>query len=188
MRALLSTLLMLILCGLAVAQKKPAKKNLTDYLNSIPTAENSSFYELFRDKRTKFEIRDNKNGYVRIVGDFDGYFEVALFRKKDLSPVLVLGETFCGPACGTDLLVFKPVDGKLVDITSNIFPKITEEKAQAELRRMLKDEKAEMVGTTFKLPRYGTTIKFFDDETETLLFEIVWKKNKFRIKESGLRR
>jgi len=133
------------------------------------------------NESAKIEIRDTKNGYLKITGAIDGWLEVALFRKKNRQPLLVIGVTGCGPACGTELHAFEFENGNAVEVSKSVFPKFQDGEIENKLaRRFGKTE--DYYGDVLEiLPRKGTTIKtVFEDESD-VLYEFAWKNDKFEL-------
>ncbi|NNE98083.1 MAG: hypothetical protein HKN25_03580 [Pyrinomonadaceae bacterium] len=135
-------------------------------------------------KTDKIEIRDTKNGYLKITGGIDGWLEVALFRKKDRSPVLVIGVTGCGPACGTELHAFEFKNGNAENVSEKLFPRFFENEIDNKLYRRT-GKKEDYYGDILDvLPRKGTTIKTVLEDENDVLYEIEWKNDIFEIKRN----
>lgn len=164
--------------GVAEAQKpkENSKRNVLEHYKLLPS--NMLDYE---GAMAKPVVEDIKNGYLKIEGAFEGYVEVALFRKKDGSGILVVGNTSCGPVCGTDLNAYEYVDDQMREVTENVMPSLTEDMIRAEFRRIVKDPNAEMVSFIYELPRIGKTIKILDDDSGKLIYSLEFKKDKFVI-------
>lgn len=161
--------------GFAEAQKKDTQ-NILDYYKILPS--NALDDE---NLKAKLSVEDIKNGYLRIEGWFEGYIEVALFRKENGAGTLAVGFTECGPVCGTELKFYEYIENEMKDVTEKVFPAISEDKVRAEFRRIVKDPNAEMVSFVYELPRIGRTIKILDDETGKLIYSLDWKKDRFVI-------
>ena len=132
-------------------------------------------------------VEDLKNGYLRIEGAFEGYIEVALFRKKDSTPILLVSSTSCGPVCTSVVKALEHSDGKMVDVTESTIPVISSDKVKAiYLERKAKSddliEEGE-VPLVFELPRFGRTIKVKVDTTfapsDITVFRIKFSNDKF---------
>jgi hypothetical protein len=151
-------------------------RNVLDYYKLLPSNVLDN-----EGAMAKVTVKDTKNGYLKIEGAFEGYIEVALFRGKEGAAVLLVGTTYCGPVCGTDLEAKEHKKGEWFDLTDKILPKLTEEQIRAKFRKDRKDPKAEMVSFVYELPRYGKVIKINDDESGDLIYKLVWKNNRFVI-------
>ena len=191
-------LLMLILIGtigIANAQRKKDDRNVLDYYKLLPSdmvALPLGKHQKTADKEsgmeTKISIEDIKNGYLRLQGAYDGWVEVALFRKKNGDPLLVVAENGCGPACGTELTFFEFSNGKMIDVSRKVaFVYVENEIDNKLVRRYGKQEDTYYGDVLEVLPRNGTTIKtVLENEKEGLLFEIEWKNDKFVVKRDVL--
>ena len=164
------------------SQAKKDTRNVLDYYKLLP--ENMLENEAAKAKIT---IQDTKNGYLKIEGLFEGWVEVALFRKKSGSPVLIVGSTGCGPVCTTDVTAYELSGGKLVNETKRILPKLSDEEI-IEIYNKKKtdgdeDTESEPVSCVYELPRIGTVIKIKADTTlapsDITLYELHWKDDKF---------
>jgi hypothetical protein len=169
------TIFVLTLCVFSIrAQTKKDSKNVLDYYQLLPS-------NVLEKEGTKVIVKDTSNGYLKIEGAFDGYIEVALFRRKDGTAVLLIGTTYCGPVCGTDLEAKEYKKGTWFDLADKILPKLTEDRVRAKFRKDRKDPQAEMISYIYELPRNGTVIKINDDESGDLIYKLAWKNNKFVI-------
>jgi hypothetical protein len=171
-------LILFSLFGIAKAQKtrENDKRNVLEYYKLLPSNMLDNEGAL-----AKLIVEDIKNGYLKIEGAFEGYIEVALFRKKDGSGILVVGNTSCGPVCGTDLNAYEYMDDQMKEVTEDVMPSLTEDEIRAEFRRIVKDPNAEMVSFIYELPRFGKTIKILDDDSGKLIYSLEFKKDKFVI-------
>lgn len=164
------------------SQAEKDTRNVLDYYKLLP--ENMLDDEAAKAKIT---IQDTKNGYLKIEGLFEGWVEAALFRKKNGSPVLVVGSTGCGPVCETDVTAYEFSGGKLVNETERILPKLSDEQIIKIYNERKtdgdEDTEGEPVSQVYELPRIGTVIKIKADTTlapsNILLYELHWKDDKF---------
>lgn len=180
------TILFVLTCSVfsVQAQKKSPKDklNVLDYYKLLPTDNNDLISSNLLEKEyTRITVEDIKNGYLKIEGAFEGWIEVALFRKKNGQAILLIGENTCGPACGTELYAFESVKGKMMNVSKKVLPKITEDDVVKQFRHVKKDPEAEMISYLYVLPQYGTTIKITNDESGELIYEIKWENDKFVI-------
>lgn len=179
------TIVFVMACSMMAVQaqtkRQKDKRNVYDYYKILPSNDNLLTSDILKSKDTKIVIKDKKNGYLKIEGAFEGWVEVVLFRRRDGSAVVLVGENTCGPVCGTDLSAYELVDGKLEKITAKVFPKITEDEVRGKFRRNRNDPNAEMVSFVYVLPRYGMSIKINDDESGDLIYEIKWEDDMFKV-------
>lgn len=168
----------------AVSAQKKDKRNVADYYMMLPG-------NALEDKASKGKtiVRDLKNGYLKIEGAFEGYIEVALFRKKNGSAMLLVGATACGPVCDTEISGYEMSGDELVDVTEKVIPFLSTEDAADIYNRKknAEDEDAEdaPVPLVYGLPRYGRIIKVKADKTfapsNITLYELHFKNDKFVI-------
>jgi hypothetical protein len=176
---------MLAAFHIAEAQKvKSDKLNVLDYYKLEP--DNALASEAMQAKLT---ITDLKNGYLKIEGAFEGYIEVALFRKKDKSPILVISKTSCGPVCHSEVSAYTHKDGKMIDITETTLPRPSEPEINAIYNRKKKtgddDYGTFAVPLVYELPQIGRTITIKADQTfapsDITIFKLDFKNDKFVI-------
>jgi hypothetical protein len=172
-------------------------KTVTDYFLALP----ASFYSkdsegktikgaaLARFRRSLIKTEDIKNGYLRLEGAWEGWAEIALFKKTDGSYLIAQAETSCGPACDGFVKFFTYNAGKWTDVTRQVFPTLS----QAAVKKALAAKKISEPDNTpyyFRLPRIGTTVKMACNECETTdnagaggedftILEFAWNGAKF---------
>lgn len=165
---LLLVLVMAFLCSYANAQLR----TVTDYFLAIPLDQYStdssgkkvtSRAKLEKLRRSMIKIEDIPNGYLRIEGSWEGWAEIALFKKKDGSYIVGQAENGCGPACAGWIKFWSVDKGKWKDITSTVFKDISDVEAAAAFNSIKpsEEESAEAAGFPFYflLPRKGTDLK-----------------------------
>ncbi len=169
------------------AQVKNNPNTVTDYYLLLPT-DNLPILESVRSRRSIIKIEDTKNGFLRLEGAWEGWAEIALFRKTNREAVIAVEQVGCGPACDGALqfLIYK--NGKWTDATANVLPQLEDEDILAAYNR-LKPAKGDehsledMPATYWVLPQKGTTIKLVvgdasESEGKTLM-SFNWNGNKF---------
>ena len=172
-------------------------QTVTDYFMAFPTnqfAKNNDGKILQGAALTKFrrsliKVEDTKNGYLRLEGAWEGWAEIALFKKADGSYLVAQTETGCGPACGGSIKFFTYNAGKWADVTKQVFPALsTTAVRQAFVAKKMNP--ADGTESYFLLPRVGTTIKMACNmceipnaapggEEDTTLLEFTWNGAKF---------
>lgn len=95
-------LLAFILAVFALFQtaSAPAKNNpntVTDYYLLLP-ADNLMILESVKSRRSIIKTEDAKNGFLRLEGAWEGWAEIALFRKTNREAVIAVEYIGCGPA------------------------------------------------------------------------------------------
>jgi len=175
-------------------------KTVTDYFLAMPADVYATTIDgktvkgkaaLTKYRKSLIKIEDIKNGYLKLEGAWEGWAEIALFKKKDGSFLIAQAETGCGPACDGFIKFFTYNSGKWTDVTKQVFPTLSEKQInQAFINKKISLED----GTShyFLLPRVGTTIKMAcnmcengetTDDPDLVLMEFAWNGEKFTIKK-----
>ncbi len=145
------------------AQVKANPSTVTDYYLLLPT-ENLMVLESVKNRRSLIKTQDLKNGYLRLEGGWEGWAEIALFRKKNREAVIAVELVECGPACGgvTQFLTYK--NGKWADVTAIVMPELEDADILAAYNRVKtrKDDAHsldDMPYTYWILPQKDTSLK-----------------------------
>ena len=188
MRIFISILFLGILPVLNFAQAEP--KTVTDFYLALPetpseikgsskrfdddfsfakSAGSRSKTAIVQHRKSLIKIADLKNGYLRLEGTWEGWAEIALFKKADGEYVVAFSQVGCGPGCSGRIIFLTYRDHTWKDVTDQVFPV-----------NSIPDE------GYFKLPRVGTTIELIcgDPSNETCqedkkLAEFKWNKTRF---------
>ncbi|MBL8182376.1 MAG: hypothetical protein JNL64_12285 [Blastocatellia bacterium] len=114
-------------------------------------------------RRSLIKIEDIKNGFIRLEGSWEGWADIALFKKKDGSYLVAHAETGCGPACSGFVKFYTVNAGIWTDVTGSVFKELTDVDAAKAFnrRKSEEDETASVDDFNFYyiLPREGRTIK-----------------------------
>jgi len=130
---------------------------------------------IIKYRRSVIKTEDLKNGYLKLeADDWDGWAEIALFKKADGSYLVALSQIdYMGPGSAGDIMILSLERGQWTDVTKSVFPGNP------------------FSGIAyFKLPRVGTTIALTcsderGDESKPecqageTLAEYLWDKTKF---------
>lgn len=192
-------ILFLFIAGIlftTIASAQP--KTVTDYFLAMPDEVYStdlegnkikSKNELIKFRKTLIKIEDIKNGYLKLEGAWEGWAEIALFRKNDGSYIIAQAENGCGPACDGFVKFWTYKSGKWTDITAQLFPEISQKTAAKAFnaKKPANEESADENGFPFYylLPRQGRTLKIACNEctqsgAEDFVFlEYEWNGSKF---------
>src|SRR5215813_13795372 len=73
-------------------------------------------------------IKDLPKGYLRIEGGWEGFSEIALFRKPDGGTLIGVVNNYCGPACKQRVFFVEPVDRDWVERTEEVLPEIPKQR------------------------------------------------------------
>ena len=110
-------------------------KTVTDYFLAMPDSEEFPYYrsEETNDKTTLRKFRkslikteDIKNGYLKLGGDWDGFAEIALFKKTDGNYLIAEMRADCDPVCEGFLRFFTYDRAKWQDVTHEYLPEYGE--------------------------------------------------------------
>ncbi len=130
---------------------------------------------LAKHRRSLIKIEDVNNGYLRLEGAWEGWSEIAIFKKAGGSYLVAVSQTGCGPGCSGEVMFLTYTNGRWSDVTRTVFP-------------------ADPFNSEgyFELPRTGTTVKLkcgADNEGlelepgecrgDTVLAEFKWDRGKF---------
>jgi hypothetical protein len=175
-------------------------KTVTDYYLAMPNDLYSSTIEgkkitnkaaLIKHRKSLIKIEDIKNGYLKLEGPWEGWAEIALFKKTDGSYIIAQAESGCGPACDGSVKFWTYKAGKWADVTKSVFTEPTG-KAVAKQFNATKgetDEAADESGMPFyyNLPRQGKIMTLACNECSEVrdgngdftIFSYEWNGTKF---------
>lgn len=193
-KAILLVTLVLLFASFTFAQPK----TVTDYFLAMPDDVYSTTIEgnkitgksaLTKHRKSLIKIEDIKNGYLKLEGAWEGWAEIALFKKTNGSYIIAQAESGCGPACDGFVKFFTYNAGKWTEITKQIFPEISQKEVAKAFnsKKSADDESADEAGFSFYylLPRIGRTIKVACNECaqssvgDFVIFEYEWNGAKF---------
>ena len=153
--------------GVAYQSSKP--RTVLDYYLLLP----DKYFEADKEQRVKWmldpkrgAIVDVKNGYIYAPGDgAQTRIYVCLFRRAEGNYLIAVKTHAPDTKEYTNLDFYVYENGSFVDVTQAVLPVAVNE----ELR--------------YEMPRYGTTIKV-SNKRGRKVYELVWAKDKFRLKRS----
>lgn len=131
---------------------------------------NEAKSSIIKYRKSIIKIEDVKNGYLRLEsGEWEGWAEIALFKKADGTYLTAVSQVGCGPSCEGGVLFLDYKNGKWTNVTKRVFPAAPSSAV-----------------SYYKLPRFGTNIEQIcgDESGETCrdgekLAEFKWNKEKF---------
>lgn len=183
-RILLTTVVIFGSVALAEAQRKTDSRNVVDYYNLYVSAMIEE-----PNPTEKITIRDTKNGFLEILGNFSRR-EVALFRKDNGGAILLVAEYDCNSICYTELDAYEPYqDGsemKMAPVSHEALPRLSR-RENLEIfnrKRSASTQSALDVLVQQNLPRKGRIIQVLGTElgkTFVKLYELHLKNDKFVI-------
>jgi len=161
--------LLLIYCAASLLAAGP--KNIKDCLRLLP----EKYLGLAgttlpaAERLAMIEIDDSANGWLRLSGRgrnaFEGWIELALFRRGPGGPMLGVAVNHCGPRCEQRLLFLSWVGGEWEEITGRVFSPLSENRVRALYHREFPgDESADDPPVLYRLPRRGTDILLVSQE------------------------
>ncbi len=185
-----TSFLICIICMLAFAMStltETVPQNVLDYYLLLP----SEYLTIggSADERLKaIKVKDVKNGYLRIEGDWEGHTEVALFRNSDRSALIAVSDVHFGPGPEQKMHFLQYLNGRWIDKTEQVLPRVSKEKiASAYLAKKGSedDDFGDDVPHVYLLSRVGTTIAVVTapgfTAVEFTLLELKWKNGRFEI-------
>ncbi|MBX7174414.1 MAG: DUF3256 family protein [Pyrinomonadaceae bacterium] len=175
-------------------------KTVTDYFLAMPDNVYSTTLEgkkvtgksaLTKLRKSMIKIEDIKNGYLKIEGTWEGWAEIALFKKTDGSYIIAQAENGCGPACDGFVKFWIYNAGKWMDVTKAVFTEPTAKSVAKQFNATkAKDDEAadEAEGMSFyySLPREGRVMRVVCNECSNsgdgedfTIFKYEWNGSKF---------
>ncbi len=196
MRRTIALTVLTLLLGIVVSAQR---KTVTDYYLAFPSDKYATDNAgrpikeknaLAKHRRALIKIEDIGNGYLRLEGAWEGWAEFALFKKTDGSYLIAHAETECGPACSGSVTFYDYANGNWTDVTSAVFPKLTETEVSEMFRTANIDSQASGTEFYFLLPRVGTRLMIScnvcsSDGSPVRLASFAWNGERFsRIEEN----
>jgi hypothetical protein len=101
-------------------------------------------------RKSLIKTEDVANGYLKLQSiDWEGgWVEIALFKKTDKSYIVAVSQVECGPGCSGEVNFLTYANGKWIDVSGQVSPKLSREEGEATSE-----------GCYFILPRVGRTLK-----------------------------
>lgn len=173
--------LLLTACAVsASAQETP--ENVLDYYELLP----ARYLPVIKDVKNRIaliKVKDVKNGYLRLEGNWEGYAEVALWSNKSQQEILGVVQTICAPVCVQNIHFVKREGRQWLDVTRKALPQLTD-RMLLERYNVLKQKddenytESDMLPFLYVLPRIGTTINVVVDPhfaaRPTTLFSLIF--------------
>lgn len=172
MKIILSIALALCFALTAFAQQP---KTVTDYFLAMPDSEEFPYYRnettinknaLIKFRKSLIKTEDIKNGYLKLGGNWEGFAEIALFKKTDGNYLIAEMRADCDPVCEGFLRFFTYDRAKWQDVTHEYLPEygeiVTEFNKKRPKGTLAKNVAGDdTIGFEFlyHLPQTGRTIK-----------------------------
>jgi len=169
----------------ALPREQPA--DVMDYLRLLP-AEYLFPEGVSLDREEAVRVKDVPNGYLRLEGTWEGFTEVALFRKADGSALIGVIRSECGPGCQQQVRFLEWGGAAWRDLTGEVLPEVTPAMLAAAYgaKKGPGDENfGQDVPAVYVLPRRGTTVRIQVQpefsRREITLFELKWTRRRFEL-------
>lgn len=172
-----------------------SKKTVLDYYYELPNkyfmgGADNGFSRQEREK--SIQTKDIANYFVSFYPPYvDGPGTVTVFVTPEKEHLIAVETKGCGPGCEQELYFLKYQNGNWKDVTSEVSPRIDTliPSKILLLQNYLKNrnpQDATIGNLLYKLPRYGTTIEYYDQFSGIVLLKWHWKKGKFTVEEVSL--
>ena len=183
------TILTILCFQQLISAQTSEPKTVTDFFYLLPESHFAPYYDgegekpdLRKYRKSIIKVEDIKNGYLRLEGLWEGWAEVAIFKKTNGKYIVGAANTECGPVCGSTVLFYSYENKKWSDVTAKVFPEITDAQIKAAYKRHKTNEDDEP-GLVYELPRIGKTITVrTDGGKDIVFFELTWNGTKFILK------
>jgi hypothetical protein len=138
--------------------KADAPRTVTDFYLKLP-AKYLQILAAIPNRRSLIKTEDVQNGYLKLgSNEWEGWGEVALFKRRDGSRVVALTEYDCGPECDGNLTFLDYRNGKWKEV--ELLPRYSVGDLRSGFHgataRQPDDD--EMNEQSFELPRKGREI------------------------------
>lgn len=140
-----------------------------------------------------YEVLDINNGYARVTGAFEGWYEFVLWRMEDGSDLVGYLSAGCGPVCDYTYFFYNYKDGVKTEITDQVLP-LDEMDEYSDIQYIKIIEKypdleyPQDVFYKFNFPQQGTSMMVDyvvgAEEVEMPMFLLSWDKSKFSVEET----
>jgi hypothetical protein len=193
-KCILLIVFVLAVCANAFAQPK----TVTDFYLAMPNDVYSTNIEgkkitnkaaLIKYRKSLIKVEDLKNGYLRLEGAWEGWAEIALFKRKDGSYLIAETSVGCGPVCDGGVKFSTYQNAKWTDVTKQFAPKITNQMTFEGFRKNGGVNEEVNSGEDLQfyyylLPRIGRTLQIACNECsgeadDFVLLEYEWNGEKF---------
>ncbi len=121
------------------------------------------------ERLAMIEIDDTAHGWLRLAGRgahaFEGWIELALFRKGPAGAMLGVAVNQCGPLCEQRLTFLQYAGGEWLDLTAAVFQPLPAGRVRQLYRAAFPDgESAADPPVLYRLPRQGTDLLLVTQE------------------------
>ncbi len=179
---------------------KPKEIDLLKLLDAIPTQ--YVWRGGLKKEDLMVDVNDPENYYLSFTSfDIEGFGTLAVFLDDQGGQTVAISTTGCGPICGQDLYFLREKDGVWIDVTGEVFPKLSDEDSAKKADEVLAIRHAaglvpeeDYFAPLYVLPQQGTTIDLIDQYDDIygpelgVLFHFKWKNGVFVKEEVSLQK
>lgn len=185
--SLAAAIIFLASAALPLAAQNRSPQTVLDYYMLL-TPDHLPALESAKNRRSIIKTQDTANGYLRLEGGWEGWAEVALFRRKNREAVIGVVYVGCGPACGGAAQFLTYRNGEWTDATADVMPEIGDEDILAAYNRIkTADDDShtleDMPYTYWAMPRKGTTVALHVGDasasSDRVLMKFAWNGERF---------
>lgn len=163
-----------------------AQQTVLDYFMTLPehllesyTKANklnkiSNFTDKDKFRKSLVKIKDEKNGYIRLNNKKmkgGGYLEIKVFRKNNGEDLIVVADNTCDEYCTGILNFLTYKNGQWVNVTYDYVSRFHRHY-----------DKVEVLGSEYKLPRWGDKVEeiaMLKETKTTKSYKYEWSGEKF---------
>ncbi len=117
------------------------------------------------------DVLDEENYYISLNPMWlDGNASFTIFIDPNGDYLLASETKGCGPMCMQSIHFYRINNDELLEVTDEILPDLDFESMATDF---------DPLNPLYELPRYSTTIRVYDQVTQTDLFELHWKNSAF---------
>lgn len=136
-----------------------------------------------------YEILDIANGYCRVSGMYEGWYEMAVWRMENGNDLIGMFSAGCGPVCEYSIHFYEVNADSDKEVTNDVLPmKEIEAHAEKMKEQALQEDvliEGDMTGLKFIIPQKGTSMDVYlsinSNELEFPIITLSWDKKKFNI-------
>lgn len=172
------------------ALRAPGPNSIVDYFNAHYGSDTARFSDTMQ--HLGFEVKDEANGYLRIVGAFEGWIDMVLWRKADGHDLVGVAEVACATVCSQAVTFYDYGEAGRRTVTDEVLPHEAVARHFAHMDSLYLAENptaeaGEMV-LWYELPRQGTSIAVAMNNDIVDLYipimELGWDRTRFAVKQT----
>lgn len=172
-----------------------SNKTVLDYYYELPKkyfmgGENNSFTR--QEREQAIQVKDLENYYIEFSPNYiDGNGSLTVFVTPQKEHIIAVETKGCGPGCEQKFYFLTYKDGLWKDVTNEVFPNIASQIAASltNLQWYLRNRNPNELpigNLLIRLPQHGTTIEYYDQFSQIVLWKFLWRQGKFIPEEISL--